>query len=114
MISIFLILVAWFNFLIPRAQVWNFPWRKGGIPFAFILKKLSKMGLLSVMVEGGPITAGRALRERAVDKLLFFYGPKILGGDGRTMIEALGIKKLNQATGINFLIPRAEVHGELF
>jgi len=81
-------------------QVWSFPWRKGGISFASILKRLSEMGLLSVMVEGGPITAGRALRERAVDKLLFFYGPRILGGDGRTMIEALGIKKLNQATRI--------------
>jgi len=82
------------------AQVWNFPWRKGGIPFASILKRLSQMGLLSVMVEGGPITAARALRERAVDKILFFYAPKIIGGEGRTMIEALGIRTIIQSKGI--------------
>jgi riboflavin biosynthesis pyrimidine reductase len=28
-----------------------------------------------------------------VDKILFFYAPKILGGDGRAMIDALNIRR---------------------
>jgi diaminohydroxyphosphoribosylaminopyrimidine deaminase/5-amino-6-(5-phosphoribosylamino)uracil reductase len=49
------------------------------------------------MIEGGAATATRALLEGVVDKVLFFYGPKIIGGDGTDMIEPLGIKKLSRA-----------------
>ncbi|MFQ5902822.1 MAG: bifunctional diaminohydroxyphosphoribosylaminopyrimidine deaminase/5-amino-6-(5-phosphoribosylamino)uracil reductase RibD, partial [Candidatus Binatia bacterium] len=82
------------------AQVWSFPLREGGIPFASILRRLGKMGFLSIMIEGGATTASRALREKVVDKVLFFYAPKIGGGEGRTMIEALGIKKMSQSRRI--------------
>lgn len=79
------------------AQVWTFPPRKGMIPFTSILKRLGQMGLLSVMIEGGAITASRALKEKVVDKVLFFYAPKIIGGEGKNMIEALGITKISQS-----------------
>jgi diaminohydroxyphosphoribosylaminopyrimidine deaminase/5-amino-6-(5-phosphoribosylamino)uracil reductase len=49
------------------------------------------------MIEGGATTAAWALQEQAVDKLLFFYAPMILGGDGRVMIDALGVKRVRQA-----------------
>jgi diaminohydroxyphosphoribosylaminopyrimidine deaminase/5-amino-6-(5-phosphoribosylamino)uracil reductase len=58
------------------------------------------MGLLSVMIEGGATTAGWALKENVVDKLLLFYAPKIIGGEGIPMIGALGIKKMSQARKI--------------
>ena len=90
-------------------QVWTFPLRKDGIPFGALLKRLGAMGLLSVMIEGGAITARRALKEKAVDKILFFYAPKIIGGDGRAMIEALGIKKMSHCRTIkNMAIQRFE------
>lgn len=82
------------------AQVWSLPLHEGRIPFASLLKRLGKMGLLSVMIEGGAITASRALRERAVDKILFFYAPKIIGGEGKDMIDALGIKKVSHSRGV--------------
>ncbi len=75
-------------------QVWTFKLREGGIPFGSVFKRLGKMGLVSVLIEGGADTASRALREKAVDKLLLFYAPKIIGGDGRVMIESLGVKKM--------------------
>jgi diaminohydroxyphosphoribosylaminopyrimidine deaminase/5-amino-6-(5-phosphoribosylamino)uracil reductase len=53
--------------------------------------------VLSVMIEGGATTAAWALREKAVDKIMFFYGPIILGGDGRVMIDALGVKRVRRA-----------------
>jgi diaminohydroxyphosphoribosylaminopyrimidine deaminase/5-amino-6-(5-phosphoribosylamino)uracil reductase len=76
------------------AQVWLFPLRRGRIPFLSILKRLGGMGLSSVMIEGGAVTAAHALSENAVDKLRVFYAPKIIGGDGRAMIEGLGIERL--------------------
>jgi diaminohydroxyphosphoribosylaminopyrimidine deaminase/5-amino-6-(5-phosphoribosylamino)uracil reductase len=58
------------------------------------------MGLLSIMIEGGSTTAARALVEGAVDKVLFFYAPKIIGGEGKHMIGDLGIKKMSRCMKI--------------
>jgi diaminohydroxyphosphoribosylaminopyrimidine deaminase/5-amino-6-(5-phosphoribosylamino)uracil reductase len=79
------------------AQVWRIKLRKGRMPWTVILRKLAAKGVLSVMIEGGATTSAWALRERAVDKILFFYAPMILGGDGRVMIDALGVKRVRQA-----------------
>jgi len=62
------------------ARVWNLPLREGRIPFTALLKRLGKMGLNSVMIEGGAATASWALRERVVDRVFFFYAPKSLAG----------------------------------
>ena len=82
------------------ATVWKFPLREGRISFAPLLRKLGKMGLLSVMIEGGATTAGWALKEDVVDKVLFFFAPKIIGGEGIPMIGPLGIKKMSHARKI--------------
>ncbi|MFQ5683205.1 MAG: bifunctional diaminohydroxyphosphoribosylaminopyrimidine deaminase/5-amino-6-(5-phosphoribosylamino)uracil reductase RibD [Candidatus Binatia bacterium] len=82
------------------AQVWNFPLDGGRVRLISILKRLGKMGLISVMVEGGPLVASYALRAKVVDKILFFYGPKIIGGEGKAMVEAMGIEQLSHAKGI--------------
>lgn len=79
------------------AQVWRVRLRRGRIPWTAILRRLAAKGTLSVMIEGGATTAAWALQEQAVDKLLFFYAPMILGGDGRVMIDALGVKRVRQA-----------------
>ena len=79
------------------AQVWRVRLRRGRIPWTAILRRLAAKGALSVMIEGGATTAAWALQEQAVDKILFFYAPMILGGDGRVMIDALGVKRVRQA-----------------
>ena len=79
------------------AQVWRVKLRNGKIPWTAILRKLAGKGMLSVMIEGGATTSAWALRERAVDKILFFYAPMIVGGDGRVMIDALGVKRIHQS-----------------
>ena len=79
------------------AQVWRLRLRRGKIPWTAILRKLAAKDVLSVMIEGGATTAAWALREKAVDKIMLFYGPIILGGDGRVMIDALGVKRVGQA-----------------
>jgi diaminohydroxyphosphoribosylaminopyrimidine deaminase / 5-amino-6-(5-phosphoribosylamino)uracil reductase len=82
------------------AQVWTFPLRRGTIPWASLLRESGKMGWLSVMVEGGGTTASRALAEGVVDKILFFFAPKVIGGEGRNMIQTLGIRKMGQSKKI--------------
>lgn len=79
------------------AQVWRVRLREGRIPWMGILRRLAVKGILSVMIEGGATTAAWALKEKAVDKILFFYAPMVLGGDGREMIDTLGVKRVRQA-----------------
>ena len=85
------------------AEVLRFPLRDGVIPFASVLRELATRGIVSVMIEGGAITAARALRDKVVDKICFFYAPKIIGGDGKAMIAALGIRKISHSRQIKNL-----------
>jgi diaminohydroxyphosphoribosylaminopyrimidine deaminase / 5-amino-6-(5-phosphoribosylamino)uracil reductase len=82
------------------ARVWQIKLRRERIPWAAVLKRLAAQGVLNVMIEGGATTAAWALQEKAVDRVLFFYAPMILGGDGRVMIDRLGVKRIRQAVRI--------------
>jgi diaminohydroxyphosphoribosylaminopyrimidine deaminase/5-amino-6-(5-phosphoribosylamino)uracil reductase len=62
-----------------------------------LLKKLARLGVVSVMIEGGAAVAASALKEKVVDKVWFFYAAKILGGDARPMIDSLGIQKVRRS-----------------
>lgn len=84
-------------------QVWRLEARNGRIPWLPCLKKLSATGIISVMIEGGAITAAWALQEKIVDKLLFFYAPKILGGEGRVMIDGLDVMRVRDALSVHDL-----------
>lgn len=88
------------------ARVWKLPLRGGAISWPALLRKLAASGITSVMIEGGAAAAASALRARIVDKVIFFYAPKVLGGDGRVMIDGLGIGRVSQSLRIKRMIIR--------
>ncbi len=45
------------------------------------MKKLGKMGIVSLLIEGGGAVIGSAFSENIVNKVMYFVAPKILGGD---------------------------------
>lgn len=51
------------------------------IDLARLVEHLGKMGLTSLLIEGGARVIGSAFAAGIVDKVCFFYAPKILGGD---------------------------------
>ena len=55
---------------------------------ADLMKQLAELGCLSVLIEGGGEVAASALEERVVDKVIYLYSPKIIGG--RDAIPAVG------------------------
>jgi diaminohydroxyphosphoribosylaminopyrimidine deaminase / 5-amino-6-(5-phosphoribosylamino)uracil reductase len=85
------------------ATVWRLPLREGAVPWLPVLKKLAKAGILSVLIEGGAITAASALKDKVVDKMLLFYAPKLLGGDARCMIDSLGVQHIKQSVAVQRL-----------
>jgi len=47
-----------------------------------LLLKLGGLGVQSLLLEGGGELAGDALRSGLIDKCMFFYAPKLVGGEG--------------------------------
>jgi diaminohydroxyphosphoribosylaminopyrimidine deaminase / 5-amino-6-(5-phosphoribosylamino)uracil reductase len=83
-----------------RAEVWRFALSRSGIPLATVLKRIAEREMISVLLEGGAATAARALAEKVVDKIAFFYAPKIAGGDGLPAVAGLGIKDMKNALAV--------------
>ncbi|MEW6297227.1 MAG: bifunctional diaminohydroxyphosphoribosylaminopyrimidine deaminase/5-amino-6-(5-phosphoribosylamino)uracil reductase RibD [Thermodesulfobacteriota bacterium] len=75
-------------------EVWRFPGVNGRVRLRPVLEALGKRGMKHVLIEGGGQVAAAALAEGVVDKVLFFYGPLLLGGDGRPMVGPMGIERL--------------------
>jgi len=77
---------------------------KQGLPdMKKLMRELGRNEIVSVLIEGGSKAAASALKSGLVDKITFFYAPKILGGDSVSMIDGLGIKSVKnaiQVTGV--------------
>jgi len=57
------------------------PVKNGQIDLKSLMVGLGSMGITSLLVEGGSHVIASAIRSGIIDKALFFYAPKILGGD---------------------------------
>ncbi|OQX63153.1 MAG: riboflavin biosynthesis protein RibD [Desulfococcus sp. 4484_241] len=64
-----------------KARIIELETKNGMVPLDVLMERLGEMGVASLLVEGGARVIGSAFAERIVDKINFFYAPKILGGD---------------------------------
>lgn len=88
------------------AEVWRLPARDKRVAWRPLLKRLAAQGIVSVLIEGGAAVAASALKNNIVDKVEFFYAPKIIGGDARVMIDGLAIGKMARAIQLKNLTVR--------
>ena len=63
-----------------RVQVLKAPTRKGGIDLPWLLRKLGRDQITSLLVEGGGETNAPFLLRRLAQRVAFFYAPMVLGG----------------------------------
>lgn len=78
--------------------------RQGRVNLVALMKKLTKRGILSVLLEGGPTLNASALQEKLVDRFLFLIAPKIIGGaKAPGAIGGQGISKLRDAIPVKNL-----------
>lgn len=74
---------------------------EGKVDLKDLLKKLGKMGLINILVEGGGELAASLVKRGLVDKYLFFIAPKIIGGRSAvTSVEGEGVKFVKDAVMI--------------
>lgn len=70
--------------------------RNGRIPVAVLLKTIGELGISHLLVEGGSTVFSDFLESRAVDKLMIFTAPVILG-KGVGLADGIEIKDLGRA-----------------
>jgi diaminohydroxyphosphoribosylaminopyrimidine deaminase/5-amino-6-(5-phosphoribosylamino)uracil reductase len=64
-----------------RARVMEAPVKNDWIDLDILMDRLGAIGITSLLIEGGSRVLASALAAGIVDKIFFFYAPKILGGD---------------------------------
>ncbi|MEE8299295.1 MAG: bifunctional diaminohydroxyphosphoribosylaminopyrimidine deaminase/5-amino-6-(5-phosphoribosylamino)uracil reductase RibD [Thermodesulfobacteriota bacterium] len=74
--------------------------KNGKLNLKELVKRLGKHGITSVLIEGGSKVAASALKSGIVDKVVFFYAPKIVGSEGISMIGELGISTIKKSLEI--------------
>ena len=77
------------------------PGEGGYVPVAGVLKVLAEKGMTRLLVEAGGHVAASFLRARLVDRLEWHRAALIIGGDGRSAVEAYGIDALDQAARLS-------------
>ncbi|MFN8626343.1 MAG: bifunctional diaminohydroxyphosphoribosylaminopyrimidine deaminase/5-amino-6-(5-phosphoribosylamino)uracil reductase RibD [Candidatus Binatia bacterium] len=82
------------------AAVLRLPERGGRVSLSRLLRALGRRGVLSVLIEGGATVAAAAIAARVVDRVLIFYAPTFIGGDGRPMLGSIGVRRLAAAPSL--------------
>ncbi len=65
-----------------------------------LLMMLAKRGLNEVLVESGANLAGAFIEQGLADELILYQAPKLMGGDGKNLLEMPNITALAQAKSL--------------
>lgn len=87
----------------PGVEILRCQERDGRVDLCDLLARLGRMGIQSVLLEGGSRLAGEALRLGLIDKFLLFYAPKIVGGEGPGLFAGRGVLKMADAVQLRGL-----------
>jgi diaminohydroxyphosphoribosylaminopyrimidine deaminase/5-amino-6-(5-phosphoribosylamino)uracil reductase len=71
------------------------------VPLGALMDHLGAQGQMSVLLEGGGTLAAAALAENLVHKLVLFYAPKVLGGDGIPVFAGPGPERMAGARALS-------------
>lgn len=74
--------------------------KDGHLGLTELASELGKIEITNLLIEGGSATAALALRSGIVDKVVFFYAPRVLGAEGLSMVGNLGVSRIKDSLGI--------------
>ena len=79
-------------------QVWVLPQRKRRVSLKAALGKLAKVGMSTVLLEGGSTLNASALHEGLVNQVRLYVAPRLLGGqDAKSLIGGFSPKGIDQS-----------------
>ena len=77
--------------------------KMGLIDLRSLMRQLGGLQITSVLIEGGSAVSGQAIKSGIVDKIVFFYAPKIVGSRGLSMIGDLKIHRVRDSVEVRDL-----------
>jgi len=81
------------------------PLKNGRIDLSVLMEKLGSLNITRLLVEGGSQVLASALAHGIADKVMFFYGPKILGGDdGKPVCAGKGPEFMAQSIPVRDIV----------
>jgi diaminohydroxyphosphoribosylaminopyrimidine deaminase/5-amino-6-(5-phosphoribosylamino)uracil reductase len=81
-----------------RVRVEAVPMRNGTLDLRWLMRKLGRENVTSLLVEGGGEVNASFLFSELTQRVAFFYAPKIIGGrDARKGVAGLGVSGLKEA-----------------
>ncbi len=84
------------------AQVWILPTQHGSVSLRACLAKLGKLGVTSLLIEGGSEVNASAITSGLVNRVILYIAPTLLGGqDAKGVIGGRSPKRLAQALSLN-------------
>ncbi|MDD5669447.1 MAG: bifunctional diaminohydroxyphosphoribosylaminopyrimidine deaminase/5-amino-6-(5-phosphoribosylamino)uracil reductase RibD [Candidatus Omnitrophica bacterium] len=90
------------NILARKAAILEVQGKNGQVNLKDMLRKLAKMEITNIFVEGGGTLIGSLFDEGLVDHVLFFISPKIIGGkESLGSVMGKGIDRLDKAVKID-------------
>lgn len=63
-------------------EAWIMPGTKNGVSLPALMRRMARLGVMRVLVEGGGGLAESLLKARLVDEVVMFVAPVIIGGSG--------------------------------
>jgi diaminohydroxyphosphoribosylaminopyrimidine deaminase/5-amino-6-(5-phosphoribosylamino)uracil reductase len=85
------------------ARIIEVPADEGFLDLFAVLEHLGKLEVNEVLVEAGPTLAGRLLTSFFVDELLLYIAPKLLGPQGRPLVNLPELQSLQDAWGFTLV-----------
>jgi len=81
-----------------KAKILEVKDKNGQINLRDMMKKLARMEISNILVEGGGMLIGSLFDEQLVDKVMFFISPKIIGGkDATSSVMGKGVGRVDSA-----------------
>jgi diaminohydroxyphosphoribosylaminopyrimidine deaminase/5-amino-6-(5-phosphoribosylamino)uracil reductase len=74
--------------------------KHGKVCLTELLKLLAQRGINEVLVESGAHLVGAFIEQALVDELILYQAPKLMGGDGKNLIEMPTITQLKHAKAL--------------
>ena len=87
------------------ARIIESPLKDGLIDLDRLMDRLGALGITCLLIEGGSSVIASSLSAGIVDKIIFFFAPKILGGD-----DGMPICKGAGAASMSSCIPVKDIH----
>ena len=89
-------------FIRTGARLVEMPSKNGMIDLEKLLRYLTKLGIISVLVEGGGTLLGSLFDQGLVDKVVAFVAPVVIGGsEAKTPVAGLGVDSVAAAVKLD-------------